>query len=119
VILVILACNVNMDSLFDLFKYVLCDNLKTGKGNALVDTGSQVLLVAERTLIKGSDIKRHVLKIHGITGNYVQNIRQVNLCIRDTSPPQFLVVHTLPINCKNIIGTRLVRDSGTTFRFQH
>jgi hypothetical protein len=30
--------------------YVLCDSLKTGMGNALVDTGSQVSLVTERSL---------------------------------------------------------------------
>ena len=32
--------------------YVLCDSLKTGLGNAIVDTGSQVSLVKERSLIK-------------------------------------------------------------------
>jgi len=52
--------------------YVLCDSLKTGLANALVDTGSQVSLVKERSLIKGSEIKRRVLKIRGITGDYLE-----------------------------------------------
>ena len=45
--------------------YVLCESLKTGLGKALVDTGSQVSLVKERSLIKGSDIKRHVQTFDG------------------------------------------------------
>jgi len=52
--------------------YVLCDSLKKGLGNAVIDTGSQVSLVKERSLIKGSDITRHVLKIHGITGDHLE-----------------------------------------------
>ena len=42
--------------------YVLCDSLKTGISNALVDIGLQVALIIQRSLIKGSNIKRHLLK---------------------------------------------------------
>jgi hypothetical protein len=52
--------------------YVLCDQFKNGMGNALIDTGSQVLLVAENGLARESKIKRHILKIHGITGNVME-----------------------------------------------
>jgi len=46
--------------------HVLRESFKTGIGNALVDTGSQASLITERSLIKGSNIKGHVFKIHGI-----------------------------------------------------
>jgi len=55
------------------------DKLKTGLGNVLVDTGSQVSLVKERSLITGSDIKRHVLKTHGTTGDYLETMGQTDL----------------------------------------
>jgi len=76
-----------------------------------------VLLVTERSLIKGSDIKRHVLKVHCITGNYVETKGQVYLCIGDTSPHQ-LLVHSLPMNCKILLGQNWLERFGTNFRFQ-
>jgi len=78
--------------------------LKTGLGNALVDTGSQVSLVKERILIKGSDIKRHVLKIHGITGDYLETKGQIDFRIGVTSPLKFLVVNFLLMNCEILMG---------------
>jgi hypothetical protein len=66
--------------------YVLCDSLKMGLSITLVDTGSQVSLVKERSLIKGTDITRHVLKIRGITGDYVETKGQIGLRIGETSP---------------------------------
>jgi len=87
--------------------YVLCVSLKTGLGNALVDIGSQVSLVKERNLIKGSDITRHVLTIHGITSDYLETKGQRDLRIGETSPHKFLVVNSLPMNCE--IGARLTR----------
>jgi hypothetical protein len=50
-------------------------------GNALTDTGSQVLLVTETGLTRGSKIKKRVLRIHGITGNVMQTNGQIDLCI--------------------------------------
>ena len=73
---------------------MLCDSLKTGLGNALVDTGSQVSLVKERSLIKGSDITKHVLKIHGITGDFLETKGQTTLRIGETSPHKFLMVNS-------------------------
>ena len=84
--------------------YVLCYSLKTGLGIALVDTGSQVSLIKERSLTKVSAIKRHVLKIHGITGNYLETKGQIDLRIGETSPYRFLVVTSLPMNCELLSG---------------
>ena len=55
-------------------------------GNALIDTGSQVSLVTETGLAQGSEIKRRVLRIHGITGNVMETKGQIDLCIGETSP---------------------------------
>ena len=41
--------------------YVLCNQLKNGMVNALIDTGSQVSLVTEKGLARGSKIRRHTL----------------------------------------------------------
>ena len=57
---------------FPFIIYVLCDQLKDGMGNALIDTGSQVSLVKETGLARGLKIKRQVVKIHGITGNVME-----------------------------------------------
>ena len=56
---------------------MLCDSLKTGLGNALVDTGYQVSLGKECSFIKGSDIKRHLLKFHGTMGDYLETKWQI------------------------------------------
>ena len=41
--------------------YVLCNQLKNGMVNVLIDTGSQVSLVTEKGLARGSKIRRHTL----------------------------------------------------------
>jgi hypothetical protein len=68
-------------------------------GNALIDTGSQVSLVAENGLARGPKIKMHVLRIHCITGNVMETKWQIDLCIGETSPHEFMVVGNLPMNC--------------------
>jgi len=73
---------------------VFCRNLKTGLGNAIVDTGSQVSLVRKCGLVKGSDVKGQVYKIHGITCDYLVAIGQINLRIGETSPHMLLVVNS-------------------------
>jgi len=95
---------------------MLCDSLKTGLGNALVDTGSQVSLVKERSLIKGSDITKHVLKIHGITGDYLETKGQINLRIGETSPHKFLVVNSLAMNCEILLGQDWLERYGYQFQ---
>jgi hypothetical protein len=64
--------------------YVPCNQLHTGLGNAFVDTGSQVSLVKESGLIRGSNIGHHISHIQGITGNFTQLKGQTKLNIRDT-----------------------------------
>jgi hypothetical protein len=54
--------------------------------NALIDTGSQVSLVTEKGLARGSKIIRHILTIHGITGSVMETKGQVELRIGETSP---------------------------------
>jgi hypothetical protein len=96
--------------------YVLCDSLKTGLGKALVNTGSQVSLVKERSVIKGSDIKRHVLKIHGITLYYLETQGQIDLRIGETSPHRFLVVNSLRMNCELLLGQDCLEIFGCQFQ---
>jgi len=99
--------------------YVLCDGLNTGLGNALVDTGSQVSLGKERSLIKGSNITKHVLKIHGITGDYLETKGQITLRIDDTSPHTFLVVNSLSMNCEILLGQDWLERFWYRFQFHH
>ena len=96
--------------------YVLCNSLRTGMGNALVDTGAQVSLVAERSLNERSRIKRHVLKIHGITGDAMETIGQVDLRIGETLPHEFLVVKLLPRNCDILLGQDWLERFGYYFQ---
>jgi len=114
-----LRCTVNRtsDSLLQPFEiYVLCDSLKTGLGNALVDTGSQVSLVKECSLIKGTDIARRVLKIRGITGDYLETERQIELRVGETSPRKFLVVNSSPMNCEILLGQDWLERFGYQFQ---
>ena len=66
--------------------YVLCNQLKNGMVNALTDTGSQVSLVTEKGLTRGSKIRRNTLTIHGITVSFMETKRQVELRVGETSP---------------------------------
>ena len=96
--------------------YLLCNSLKTGLGNAQVDTGSQVSLVKERSLIKGSDITRHVLQIRGITVDYLETKGQIELRIGETSSHKFLVVNSLPMNCEILLGQDWLEKFGYQFQ---
>jgi hypothetical protein len=81
--------------------------LKGGMGDALIDTGSQVSLVAETSLARGLRIKKQVVHIHGITGNTMDTKGQIDLCVGETPPHGFMLVKNLPMNC-DIIRTGLV-----------
>jgi hypothetical protein len=84
--------------------YVLCNELRTGLGNALVDTGSQVSLVKEIGLIRGSNIRRDVSRIQGITVDFMEIKGQTKLSTGDTSPHEFLVMDKLPMNYDLLFG---------------
>jgi hypothetical protein len=47
-------------------------------GNALIDIGSQVSLVAETGLVRGLKVRKHLVQIHGITGNVMENKGQID-----------------------------------------
>jgi hypothetical protein len=83
---------------------VLCDSLKNGIGNALIDTGLQVSLVTAEALARGLRIDKNILEIHGITGNSMATKGCVDLCIGETSPHKFLVVQELPMNYEVLLG---------------
>ena len=72
---------------------VVCDSLKNGRGNALINIGSQVSLVTAESLIRGLNIDERVLKIHGITGN-----------VMETKGYKFVVVEKLPLDCAVLLG---------------
>ena len=61
-------------------------------------------------------IKRHVLKIHGITGDAMKTIRQVDLSIGETLPHEFLVVKSLPMNCDMLLGQDWLERFGYYFQ---
>jgi len=63
--------------------YVLCNQLKNGMVNALIDTESKVSLVTEMGLGRGSKIRRHTLTIHGITGSVIETKGQFELRVGD------------------------------------
>ena len=78
--------------------YVLCEQLSMGLGNALVDTGSQVSLIKESSLTRGSRIRRDISSIQGITGNSMEIRGQIELKIGETSLHNFLVMDKLRMN---------------------
>ena len=64
-------------------------------GNALIDTGSQISLVAEASLTRRIKIKRQVIQIHGITGNVMETRGKTELSLGETSLHDFMVVRYL------------------------
>ena len=72
--------------------------------NELIDTVAQVSLVAERSLNERSRFRRYVLKIHGIIGDAMGTIGQVDLYIGE-------ICHT--IFCGKIVTNELRHTNGT------
>jgi hypothetical protein len=95
---------------------VLCDSLKNGIGNALIDTGSQVSLVTVEAPARGLRIDKNILEIHGITGNSMATKGCVDLCIGETTPHKFLVVQELPMNCEVLLGQDWLERLGCRFQ---
>jgi hypothetical protein len=96
--------------------YILCDQLKHGMGNALIDTGSQISLVAETSLARGIKCRRHVIQIHGIMGNVMETKGQTELSIGETSPHEFMVVSELPMDCDIVTGQDWLERFGYQFQ---
>jgi len=72
--------------------------------------------VKKRSLIKGSDVTRHVIKIRGITGDYLETKGQIDLRIGETSPRRFLVVNSFPMNCEILLGQNCLERFGYQFQ---
>lgn len=94
----------------------MCNAIRTGLGNALVDTGSQVSLVKGSGLIRGSNVKHDISRIQGITGDSMQIEGQIKLSIGDTSPHNFLVVDKLPMNYDLLLGQDWLEKFGFNFQ---
>jgi hypothetical protein len=92
--------------------YALCNELRTGLGNALVDTGSQVSFVKESGLIRGPNMWREMSRIQGITDDFMEIKGQTKLSIGDTTPYDFLVRDKLPTNYDLLLGQDWLENFG-------
>lgn len=93
-----------------------CNSLKNGLGNTLIDTGSQVTLVRADSLARRLKINKHVLKIHGITGNFMVTKGYVDLCVGDATSHKFLMAENLPMNCEVLLGQDWLERFGCRFQ---
>lgn len=87
--------------------YVLCPEIKGGLGIALIDTGAQVSLVRESSLVKNIAQSDDVIEIQGISGKNIKVKGMVNLTLNNCSEPiesKYYVVNKLPRNIDVILG---------------
>jgi hypothetical protein len=73
-----------------------------------------VPLVAETSLPLESKVNKHVVGIHGITGNAMET-GQIDLCIGETSH-EFMLVGNFPTGCDILLGQDWLGRFG--YRFQ-
>lgn len=107
------------DSLGHYEVYVVCPQLKEGLGIALIDSGSQISLVKESSLIKYSKEKDENHKVYGITGKHIEIKGQVKLKIENTleaSEQKCYVVDNLPRNLDIILGQDWLANEGYGFQ---
>ena len=86
--------------------YVLCDKLKAGYGEALLDTGSAVSLVRKEA-IKGPISKEDSFMLETITGEpfKIQGITYLQVAnIENSTPHKFCVVEKLPGDIELLLG---------------
>ena len=81
-----------------------------------MDTGSQVSLVKEGTLIRGSNIKHDVPSIQGITGDFMQVKGQTKLSIWEPPPRDLLVMDKLRMNYDLLLGKDWLEKFGFTLQ---
>ncbi|PNF18384.1 hypothetical protein B7P43_G12483 [Cryptotermes secundus] len=99
--------------------YVVSRELKGELGVALLDTGSQVSLVKESSLIKFSKEKDKNLRICGVTGKQMEIKGKVKLRIENTLEPLYqicYVVDSLPRNLDIILGQDWLDNAGYGFQ---
>jgi len=85
-------------------------------GNALIDTVPQISLVVETSFARGTKCNKHVIQIHGITGNVMETRGQTELCLGETSPHEFMIVSELPMECDLVIGQDWLERFGYQFQ---
>jgi hypothetical protein len=98
--------------------YVVSPQLKEGLGVALIDTGSQISLVRESSLIRFSREKNENFKIYGITGE-VELKGQIKLIIENALEPlnqTCYVVDSLPRDLDIIFGQDWLDNAGYGFQ---
>jgi hypothetical protein len=98
--------------------YTLCSELKNNMGNALVDTRSQISLVAEDVLTRGLQFEPQTIQIYGITGSVMETRDQIDLSIGETSPHTFMVVQELPMDCDILVRQDWLERFGYQFQIQ-
>ena len=73
-------------------------------------------LVTEKGLARESNIRRHTLTIHSITGSVMETKGQVELRVGETSPHEFIVIEKLPVNCDILLGQEWLERFGYQFQ---
>jgi hypothetical protein len=99
--------------------HVVSPQLKEGLGVALIDTGSQISLVRESSLIRFSREKNDNFKIYGITSEEVEMKGQIKLIIENAleSLNQLCyVVESLPRDLYIIFGQHWLDNAGYGFQ---
>ena len=60
-----------------------------------------------------------MLKIHGITGDYLETKGQIDLRVGETSPHKFLLVNSLPMKCEILLGQDWLERFGYQFKIPY
>jgi hypothetical protein len=99
--------------------YIVSGDLRGELGVALIDTGSQVSLVKESSLINCSEEKDKSFQIVGITGKQMKVKGKIEINIENTLEPLRLmcyVVDSLPRNLDIILGQDWLDKAGYGFQ---
>jgi hypothetical protein len=99
--------------------YIVSRELKEGLGVALIDSGSQISLVKEASLIKFSKEKYGDIQIQGVTGRPMNVKGQVRLKIENALEPlnqTCCVVDQLPRGLDIILGQDWLENAGYGFQ---
>jgi hypothetical protein len=94
--------------------YVVSPQLKGELGIALIDTGSQVSLVKEVSLIKPQYEEKEI-KIQGVTGSQLKVKGKIDIMVKNTLEPlaqECFVVDRLPRNLDLILGQDWLENNG-------
>jgi hypothetical protein len=99
--------------------YIVSRQLKEGLGVALIDSGSQVSLVKEASLIKASKEKYGNIQIQGVTGKPMNVKGQIKLKIENALEPlnqTCYIVDQLPRDLDIILGQERLENACYNFQ---